>query len=76
MKKILFAVLIVSATVLNACKKQKETYYTPKEKTVSADVPQTKLPLQRMDLECFGARDIVAVDSMIVLFTSDKQSMI
>ncbi len=76
MKKLLFAVLIVSATVLNACKKQKETYYTPKEKTVSADVPQTKLPLQRMDLECFLPRDIVAVDSMIVLFTSDKQSMI
>lgn len=76
MKRLLIASLVISATFLNACKDKKETYYTPREITVSADVPQTKLPLQRMDLECFGARDIVAVDSMIVLFTSDKQSMI
>lgn len=68
--------LIVSATVLNACKEKKETYYTPREITVSADVPQTKLHLEQMNLECFGVHDIVAVDSMIAVFTSNKQSMI
>jgi len=76
MKRLLIASLVISATFLNACKEKKETYYTPREITASADVPQTKLPLQRMDLECFGVHDIVAVDSMIVLFTSNKQSMI
>ena len=76
MKNLLIACIIVSATVLNACKQKKEIYYTPREITVSADVPQTKLPLERIDLECFGVHDIVAVDSMIVLFTSNKQSMI
>ena len=76
MRRLLIASLIVSAAVLNACKQKKEIYYTPREITVSADVPQTKLPLERMDLECFGVHDIVAVDSMIVLFTSNKQSMI
>ena len=76
MKRLLIAILVISATFLNACKEKKETYYTPREITVSADVPQTKLPLERMDLECFGVHDIVAVDSMIVLFTSNKQSMI
>lgn len=29
-----------------------------------------------MDLECFGVHDIIAVDSMIVTITSDKQAMI
>ncbi|MBR5935795.1 MAG: hypothetical protein IKZ89_06555 [Bacteroidaceae bacterium] len=76
MKKLLIACIIVSATVLNACKQKKGIYYTPREITASADVPQTKLPLERMDLECYGVHDIVAVDSMIVLFTSNKQSMI
>ena len=69
MKKLLIACIIVSAIVLNACKQKKEIFYTPREITVSADVPKTKLPLERMDLECFGVHDIVAVDSMIVLFT-------
>jgi len=76
MKRLLIASLVISATVLIACKQKKEIYYTPREITASADVPQTKLPLQRMDLECFGVHDIAAVDSMIVLFTSNKQSMI
>ena len=76
MKKLLIACIIVSATVLNACKQKKEIFYTPREITASINVPQTKLPLERIDLECFGVHDIVAVDSMIVLFTSNKQSMI
>lgn len=77
MRKFLF----LTATILVgffciSCKENKETYYTPREITVSADVPKTKLPLERMDLECFGVHDIVAVDSMIVIFTSNKQSLI
>ena len=76
MRKLLIASLIVSAILLNSCKKSAPVYYTPREITVSADVPQTKLLLERMDLECYGVHDIVAVDSMIVLFTSNKQSMI
>ena len=76
MKNLLIACIIVSATVLSACKQKKEIYYTPREITASVNVPQTKLPLERIDLECFGVHDIVAVDSMIVLFTSNKQSMI
>ena len=76
MKKLLIACIIVSATVLNACKQKKEIFYTPREITASINVPQTKLPLELIDLECFGVHDIVAVDSMIVLFTSNKQSMI
>ena len=76
MKRELLACLIISVILLNACKQKKEIYYTPREITASANVPQTKLPLERMDLECFGVHDIVAVDSMIVLFTSNKQSMI
>jgi hypothetical protein len=76
MKRTLIAVLIVCATLFSACKQKKEKYYTPREITVSADVPQTKLHLERMDLECFGVSDIVAVDSMIVVFTRDNQAMI
>ena len=76
MKRTLIAILIVCATLFSACKQKKEKYYTPREITVSADVPQTKLHLERMDLECFGVRDIVAVDSMIVVFTRDNQAMI
>ena len=76
MRRLLIASLIVSAFLLNACKQKKENYYTPREITASADVPQTKLPLEHMNLECYGVHDIVAVDSMIVVFTSNKQSMI
>ena len=76
MKRELLACLIISVILLNACKQKKDIYYTPREITVSADVPHTKLSLERMDLECFGVHDIVAVDSMIVVFTSNKQSMI
>ena len=76
MKRLLHTTLIICVIFLNACKQKKEIYYTPREITVSADVPKTKLPLERIDLECYGVHDIVAVDSMIVLFTSNKQSMI
>ena len=74
---------VVSATLLSgiafvSCKQKNRNneYYTPREITAATDVPKYNLALNRMDLECFGVHDIIAVDSMIVTITSDKQAMI
>ena len=74
---------VVGATLLSgitfvSCKEKKNSneYYTPREITAATDVPKYNLKLNQIDLECFGVHDIIAVDSMIVAITSNKESMI
>ena len=81
MKSLFHSVILIASTLLFlsfvSCKQNKNNeYYTPREITAATDVPKYNLALNRMDLECFGVHDIIAVDSMIVTITSDKQAMI
>ena len=82
MKSLFHSVILASSTLLVfsfvSCKEKKNSneYYTPREITAATDVPKYDLKLNRIDLECFGVHDIIAVDSMIVAITSNKESMI
>lgn len=76
MNKVLLFASLIGAMALSACKKSAPVYYAPREIVASAQVPQYKLHLEPMDLECMGVHDVVAVDSMIVVISSNKESMI
>ena len=76
MKRVLLFASLIGAMALSACKKNAPVCYTPREITASADVPQYKLHLEPLDLECMGVHDVVAVDSMIVVISQNKESMI
>lgn len=81
MKSLFHSIILAAATVLvlffASCKeKNNNEYYTPREITAATDVPKYNLKLNQIDLECFGVHDIIAVDSMIVAITSNKQSLI
>ena len=68
--------MLLSGIVFVSCKDKKTDYYAPREIIAPADVPLSELHLKPLDVECFGVKNIVAVDSMIVAFTNDKQAMI
>ena len=71
------AAMLLSGIVLVSCKDDNnKDYYAPREIIASADVPSSELHLKPLNVECFGVKNIVAVDSMIVAFTNDKQAMI
>jgi len=81
MKSLFQSVIFTASTLLAlsfvSCKeKNNNEYYSPREITAATDVPKYDLKLNRIDLECFGVHDIIAVDSMIVAITSNKQSLI
>lgn len=81
MKSLFHSVILAATTLLvlffASCKeKNNNEYYTPREFTAATDVPKYDLKLNRIDLECFGVHDIIAVDSMIVAITSNTQSLI
>ena len=70
------AILLSGIAFISCKEKNNNEYYTPREITAATDVPKYDLKLKRIDLECFGVHDIIAVDSMIVAITSNKQSLI
>ena len=81
MKSLFHSVILAASTLLVlyfvSCKEKKNNeYYSPREITAATDVPKYDLKLNRIDLECFGVHDIIAVDSMIVAITSNKESLI
>lgn len=82
MKSLFQSVILTASTLLVfsfvSCKQKKSNneYYTPREITAATNVPKYNLKLNQIDLECFGVHDIIAVDSMIVAITSNKESMI
>lgn len=59
--------------VVISCKK---VYYAPHEITAPETVPHYDLLLSDLSIDCLGANSILAVDSMLVIFSSDKKSMI
>lgn len=80
-KNNLHSIILAASTLLAlsfvSCREKKDNeYYFPREITAATDVPKFDLKLNRIDLECFGVHDIIAVDSMIVAITSNKESMI
>lgn len=80
-KNNLHSIILAASTLLAlsfvSCREKKDNeYYFPREITAATDVPKFDLKLNRIDLECFGVHDIIAVDSMIVAITSNKQSLI
>jgi len=81
MKNLFHSVILAASTLLTlffaSCKeKNNNEYYTPREITAATDVPKYDLKLNRIDLECFGVHNIIAVDSMIVAITTNNQSLI
>ena len=70
------ATMLLSGIAFVSCKDNSNVYYAPREITAATDVPKYDLKLSPINLECFGVHDIIAVDSMIVAITSDKQSLI
>ena len=75
-KSVLVAAYVMAGVLFASCNNNKTVYYTPREITCATDAPRYDLHLQPVELECFGVRDVIAVDSMIVAITSDKQSLI
>lgn len=73
---IFVSAILITCIAFVSCKDKKTDYYTPREIIAPTDVPSSELRLKPLDVECFGVKDIVAVDSMIVAFTNDKQAMI
>jgi|BioPla2DNA2_1021312.scaffolds.fasta_scaffold16221_2 hypothetical protein len=66
-------ILCLTLLAVASCKK---TYYAPHETTANLDAEVLDVKVDVIPIECFGAMGLVALDSQIVVFTNDKESMI
>lgn len=54
----------------------RHTYYSPREITANTDVSITDIELEELNIENCYPRSLLAVDSMVVVFSYDKEAMI
>lgn len=54
----------------------KRTYYSPREIIANTEVPTMLINFEETNIECAGLSSILAVDSMVVTFSSNKEAMI
>ena len=66
-------ILFVVSFAIISCR---QTYYSPREIIANTNVPLTNIDLEELSIENCYPRSLLAVDSMVVVFSYDKQAMI
>ena len=66
-------VLFVLFFAIISCKR---SYYSPREIIANTEAPTIDLSFEEMNISCSGLLNLLAVDSVVVAFSSDKESMI
>ena len=66
-------ILFVVSFAIISCR---QSYYSPREIIANTDIPLTDILFEELNIENSNPKSLLAVDSMVVVFSYDKQAMI